>query len=356
MLLVAGTATGAMPTSDPVTLSTAAPVIAAEAVTTLPLFGVQLTVDVSTTPDGSIGTIAVNPASGLTATKVRPNKVAFVNDAKTGKVTVQTRHGGQAISVRAGSLADISGAGGWSGDVFGTGTKTTVGFMIGAQADGSPDITAITSSDATAVIGAVDHHSGDHGQVARVTITFTSGIQTRRLSITAKLSMHDGESHASTQVSLSKVSGASLPADQVVGPHTWTGMLCDGTKASIGYTVAADGSIAPGLIAPTTATSSVDNGRLIVMFSSTESVRISARSDNGTMRVSAAPRLSCDHTVPSVNTPVSTTAPGDHHGGHGGDGSGSGSGSGSGDGGHSGRDGRHSGPPATTTGPATTAP
>ena len=132
------------PTTDSTTpTSTAAPVapvVAAESITTLPLFGAPLTVDVSTTPGGAIASVDVESANAtLTATKLRPNRVAFVTDTDTGKVRVETRHGGENVSVKAGSLADIAGTGGWSGDVFGTNTTTTVAFTIAANADGGAD-------------------------------------------------------------------------------------------------------------------------------------------------------------------------------------------------------------------------
>jgi hypothetical protein len=74
----------------------------------------------------------------------------------TARVVVKSKHGGQSVSARAGTLAQVSGPGSWSGDLFGTGAATTVNFVIGAAADGSPDITGVTSSDSTAVIGATE--------------------------------------------------------------------------------------------------------------------------------------------------------------------------------------------------------
>src|SRR4051794_10221988 len=52
------------------TTAAATPVVAETGKTTLPLFGVQLTVDVSTTPGGALAMVDVNPADKLTATKV----------------------------------------------------------------------------------------------------------------------------------------------------------------------------------------------------------------------------------------------------------------------------------------------
>jgi hypothetical protein len=289
--------------------TTAAPVVDETATTTLPLFGVPLSVDVSTTPSGSLANVAVNPATGLTATSVHPNRVTFVNDAKTGKVHVETRHGSERTGVVAGSLDEIAGNGGWKGDVFGDGTITTVGFTIAAAADGSPDITGITVSDPNASIGDVQHVGGDHGQVAKATITFTSGIQSRKLTIIAAVVKWGDATRAASQVSLSKISGTSLPADQAAGDHVWTGMLCDGSSASVAYSVANDGTITAGAVTPASAKASVNGHTLSVTFSDTESVRIKVSTkDGGNLRISADPRLRCGRTTPSVNTPTTPDA------------------------------------------------
>ena len=335
--LLASPASATDPASDPTTEtteatppSTEAPVVAAESTTTLPLFGVQLTVDVSTTPSGSLAGVAINPADGLTATKVHSNQVTFVNDAATGKVRVLTRHGAEKTGVTAGALTDIAGPGGWSGDVFGTGTTTTVSFEIVANPDGSPDITGITSSDPTAVIGDVQRNGGDHGQVARATITFTSGIQSRRLNILAAVFTMGDKTRASSQVSLSKISGVPLPADQAAGEHTWSGMLCDGSTATVNYTVGADGTITAGAVTPATATAAVKGSTLRVTFSDTESVRIGVGGKDGDLRISADPRLRCGRTTPTVNTPTTpdATTADPHRDGHRGDGNGQGIGDG----------------------------
>ena len=133
------------------TATAAAPV---DPTVTLPLFGAPLTLDITTDPGGAITNVAVTPADANTvATKLKPHKVVFqsANPADpTGdpaKVVIKSGHGGQSVSARAGSLADVSGPGTWSGDVFGTGTASTVAFTIGAATDGSPDITGITRSD-----------------------------------------------------------------------------------------------------------------------------------------------------------------------------------------------------------------
>lgn len=290
----------------------AAPVADAGA-TTLPLLGVQLTVDVATAPDGSLASVAVNPAQGLTATKLRANTVAFVNEDGTAKVRVGSRHGGQHVDVKAGSLADIVGPGTWSGDVFGTGTSTTVSFEIAAKADGSPDIVGVTTTDPSATVGDVQRDSSPRAQRARAVVRFASGAQARLLWITASVWTAGDETRAASSVGLSDLEGVTLPADQVVGAHVWNGRLCDGTAVQVNYTVAADGSIVAGAIDPVTATAKVDGNSLRVRFSDHERVRIRVAGKHDGLRVSVDPKLRCSYADPTVNTPVDPSATDDHH-------------------------------------------
>src|SRR4051812_33874142 len=146
-------------------LQTAAAADPVPTTVTLPLFGAPLIFGITTGPGGALSDVTVDPADSATATQLRPHKVVFeiANPDSTGdpgKVVVRSRHGGQSVSTRAGSLADVSGAGQWSGDVFGDGTATTVDFTIADSGGGVPDITGITS-DPAADIGAVQHSTGD---------------------------------------------------------------------------------------------------------------------------------------------------------------------------------------------------
>src|SRR5262249_8869330 len=152
---------------------------------------------------------------------------------------------------------------------------------------------------------------------------------------------HDDESHAKVSVSLSRVRGATLPADQVVGPQTWTGLLCDGSTATVNFTVNADGTISGASSSVASAQITNNDGGLRVRFSDHESVRIGVRvQEDGQMRLDVKERIRCDSPNPNVNTPVSTNPDhsddhnggfgdhfgdheGDHHGDHEGDNGGS---------------------------------
>ena len=292
------------------TLTASVPV---KTVTTLPLFGAPLTVDVTSGPGGTLSSIDVTPANGLTATGVQPSKVRFVNTDGTAKVEVSSQHGGQNVEARAGQLSDVSGPGIWNGDVFGTGTPTTVHFTTGADSSGAPTITGVTSSDASAQIGSVEVGPHDGSQQASVNVKFTSGIQSRVLTIQVTVGTHDGDSQAKVTVALSRLLGTSLPAADVAGPQVWKGVLCDGTAASVNYTVNADGSISGAAATPTADIQQRSTNGIGVTFSDHERVSIRVQtSPDAKLRVSVDERIRCDASSPAVNTPVSTTIPDDH--------------------------------------------
>jgi hypothetical protein len=277
--------------------------------TTLPLFGAPLTVDITTGPGGVLASVSVNPAEEMTATTVRPNKVAFVNEDGTARVVVKARDGAVKVEARAGSLADVSGPGRWSGDVFGTGVAT-VDFVIGALGDGTPDISGIVVSGLPAEIGAVRRGSDDDDdgeQEAKVKITFTDGIQSRTLSIKVEVESDDGDTRAKLQISLSKLRGVSLPASEVAGAQAWTGVLCNGSAARIDYTVAEDGAVSGVSATPPPTDLQTEGSRIDVRFSQNERVKIRVKRDDGELRISVDEKIRCDAPPPSVNTDVSST-------------------------------------------------
>jgi hypothetical protein len=309
---------------------------------TLPLFGVPLTIGIETGPGGALTNVTVDPANAATTlpTSARPHKVVFESANPTvggdpGKVTVRSKHGGQSVSARAGSLADISGPGGWSGDVFGDGTASTVAFTIGATADGTPDITGITTTGAAAVVGDVKYSTGDDDDEtsasARVSIKFTNAAGDQSRSVTIKARVHtdeDGTTSAKLSVSLSNLKGVAVDAAVAAGPHTWSGLLCDNTTATIAYVVATDGSVSDVVVTPDTADVRTGDSKIDVRFSHDERVRIRVREDDGQIKISVDERIRCrDAADPTVNgSVVPTTADDDdddanehqggRHGGH----------------------------------------
>jgi hypothetical protein len=306
---------------------------------TLPLFGVPLTVDITSGPGGTLTDVAVDSANATVATQLKPHKVVFQASAADplldpAKVVVKSKHGGQSVSARAGTLAQVSGNGTWSGDVFGDGVAaSSVTFTIGGT-DAAPDITGVVPTPAagiTAEVGTVDHSTGDDDDEtsasARVSVKFTTvaGDQSRSLTISVRTKTdEDGDTSAKVSVSLGRIKGVAIDAAAAAGPHTWTGLLCDGSTATINYVVATDGSVSGVTADPATADVKTEDGKIDVRFSHDERVRIRVREDGGLIKISVDERIRCrDAADPTTN--VSTSIPADDHQGgndHGHDGHG----------------------------------
>ena len=320
----------------------AEPVVASSSAVTLPLFGAPLVVDINIDPGGNLVDVALNQPGDFTATTVKPNKVMFVNEVEGVSVKIKAKHGGERIEARAADLADVSGPGQWSGDLFENGQATVVDFTVGARDDGTPDITGVTvTSPLEFVVGETnydtgDKHGGEHAR-ASVAIKFTDSGQSRTLWIKVALRTSDDHTSAKLSIGLSRIKGAEIPEGETVGAHTWSGMLCDGTTATINYTVGEDGSIADVTATPEAEIKSSEHG-VKVRFATGESVRIKVRDNDGQLQVGADDRIRCDAADPSVNTPIDPEADtGDD--GHRGDGKGWGRGDdGSRDGSGHGRD------------------
>lgn len=333
--------------------ATAAPSTTTSTVT-LPLFGVPLTLDITTGPGGNISDVAVEPADNTVATHLKPHKVVFKSanpadpTADPARIVIKSKHGGQSVSARAGSLGDVSGPGSWSGDLFGDGSVSTVDFTIGAAADGTPTISIDSTSGASAVVGELKVWSGeghdDDGTsaAARISVKFTNTGGDQSRSVTVAVKVHTGEEHSGAKLSVTvgRLKGVALEAAAVAGPHTWNGTLCDGTPVSVAYTVAEDGAVSDVTATPDTAKVRTHGGKIIVGFSRHEAVFISVREHDGMIKISAMPLLKCDTGQPTVNG-VDVTLPvpdddesdghdGDDHGdwsfggGHGGSGFGGG--------------------------------
>lgn len=310
LLISAGvTTTAAAPADVPAGVPT---------ITTLPLLGVPLTVEVTTGPGGALTNVAINPADGFTATTLKPNRVVFENLDGTGKVSVGDGHGRQSVSARAGSLADVSGQGGWSGDVFGTGTATTVAFTIGATADGTPDITDVSTDDPTAVIAptAYGTHEDDDDDDeleawAAAKITFSTAGQTRTLTISVRVHTDDdGTTSASSRVTLGRIHGAVLPVEQATGEKTWQGQLCNGDAYSVTYLVADDGTVTFVSSNPTDAELRDNEGKggFQLRFADGERVRVHGHLADDGIRVDVTEKIRCrDAADPTVNTPIELT-------------------------------------------------
>lgn len=342
--LIAGAAAvlGTVLIGGVVVQTTSAAALPINTTVTLPLFGVPLTIDITSGPGGALADVSVDPADATVATQLKPHKVVFQSSSADptvdpARVVVKSKHGGQSVSARAGTLTQVSGPGAWSGDVFGDGVAaSSVAFVIGGT-DAAPDISGVTATPAsglTAVVGTVDHSTGDgedsqSDAAARVSVKFTTakGDMSRTLTIAVRVGTDDdGNTSAKVSVSLGRIKGVAVDASVAAGPHTWTGLLCDGSTATINYSVGADGSISAVIASPATATIKADGGKTEVRFSDNERVRIKVKVvDNGQIKISVNERIRCDSSNPTTNASTSIPAD-DNHGGdnHGGDDNGDG--------------------------------
>jgi len=317
--LIGGGTALADDTSDTSTAdATVAPVTSAGQFT-LPLFGTGLTIDVTTDPGGTLSSVAVvTDPTGLVATEVRPREVEIVNEDGTAKVVVRSNKGGQRVEARAGSLAEITGPGRWSGEIF-PGVPGSVAFEI-IGTDGVPGIVIGAVDGPGADVGAVEVSTDDDEQEANVRITFRLDGMKRSLTIKASVETRDGdddesdesddsddsddEPSAKVKITLSKIT--SLPFARVEPGTTtaWTGSLCNATAASIAYTVNTDGTLGIGEITPT-ASQKVEGNTVEVKFETGEKVRITVRNADGALAVKVDEKLRCKNpAAPSVNVPV----------------------------------------------------
>jgi hypothetical protein len=318
---------------------------------TLPILGSSLIVEVKLDANGNLTTVNLDPIGAYSASKVSSHAVTFASADGTTQVKIKAHGDKLSIKATAGSLDALVGPGTWSADVFGTGTKSNVAYTVGKAADGSPTL-ALGAIDPVSGItvdpGTPVTKTGEHGASASVKVAFNRDGYTKKLTIKVSVKA-EGDHPASLSLTLSgkdrqKLSGT---LESLVGPHTWSGKLCDGSAVTIGYTVNADGTVAYGSATGGTATVKTGEHGFTARFDGTEvKVKISLKqAEDGTYSLqTSAKRDGCDHQSvpnPTVNTPVNPGAdqPSDHHG----DGSGDHHGDGSGDhkGGGSGDKGKH---------------
>ncbi len=210
------------------------------------------------------------------------------------------------------------GPGSWSADVFGTGLKSTVDYTVGKAADGSPTLAlgAIVAADGITVDAGtpVTKSDEDHGASASVRIAFSRDGYTKKLTIRVSVD-GEGDHHASLELKLSgmdrqKTTGALA---DLVGTHTWSGKLCDGTAVGISYDVLADGTVAYGSATGGTATAKTGEHGFTARFDGTKvrvSVSLKQAEDGSYSLKTSAKRSGClKQTVPSPpSTPRSSPA------------------------------------------------
>ncbi|MEP6660735.1 MAG: hypothetical protein ABJD24_12540 [Acidimicrobiales bacterium] len=311
------------------------------AVVVIPLMGSPLTVTVALdTTSGAITSVDLTPPTDFTATKLSPSRVSFEKGTDgTTRLNIRAKGDQLSVNVRTLKLDDLLGSGTWSGDVFGTGTKTDVPYTIGKDANGDPTIaigTVTPPAPIVAEVGAAKTGShdddDDDGAWASQSVKFTNDGFTVRLTIRVSVDNDDESAgEAKLRFTLTGRDIQRLTLAELVGDHTWTGTLCDGTAASFTYTVNADGTLTAGPVVPADADvkpgspkakheGSTNHSFLTARFSTKDWVRISLFV-KGT-DAALGTKVHDGHcgppaADPTVNTPVSLKPNKDHGDGNG---------------------------------------
>ncbi len=216
-------------------------------IVTLDDFGKISTVDITSdiTSDGSDGTFDL--------TKEKPGKMRFVhNSGGDGSTVIDVRAKGSKLttSLKTTNHAEVLGDHVWTGDIFGTDDITTVTFTVTEAAANGFTYAEIT----TVVVNSPFENTfdpphteidGDNGEErkSKVQIEFASDGYRRTLKIEVKseLDDDDGGVKFKLKVELKGKDQRELFGGDALGTHTWDGLLCDGTTASVEYTVSDTG-------------------------------------------------------------------------------------------------------------------
>jgi hypothetical protein len=339
--------------------------------TTLPMIGTPLSISFTTGPGGVLTTADIVGTGTNTAT-VSPNHVSFTTDpGGTGvKVSVKSKGNTQSINARVDSLAKFENpAGGtWAGVVFGDANASSpvqdvVTYHISdSTGNGLGDpmvsiddpITTLGDVGATAVVTQGVLKVGEEGQKSSIgTVVFTNSDKTLSRTLTIAASVRtiipeadDDETTTSvsappatppTPVTVASLritlSGTkALPQDLATlakaGTQMYNTFLCDGTAASFGYLVDAQGNLTFDSTAPITpaASDSKANGnKLEVRWPTGERVRLQAKVNGTQVTIQVRERIRCKGAPDPTITGASVVPNnGEHHGGHDGKGNGGG--------------------------------
>lgn len=292
---------------------------------TLPLFGSPLKVAVTLDVVGNISAVDIDPIGDFSATRVGPHAVSF--ETTDGAVQVKIKAKGDKMSIRASasSLADLVGSGTWSADVFGTGDLSEVAYTVGAALDGTPTlaIDSVAAAPSGVVVDAmpVENKTDEKGSSASARIDFSFEGFVKHLKIKVSV-RHEGDRVARLSFELSgkdrqKLSGT---LEELVGAHSWTGFLCDGTPATVNFMVNLDGTVSFVDATPAATRTDTAHGFKARFDGTRTKVKVKlAQNEDGTWTLKGDAKTDrCKDTPaasPIVNTPVLTAdEDSDHHG------------------------------------------
>jgi hypothetical protein len=142
---------------------------------------------------------------------------------------------------------------------------------------------------------------------AKASVEFAKDDATRVLTITVEAKTDDDSTSARVKVSLGRIDPIGV-SQNAVGPHTWSGVLCDGTAATVSYTVDPDGSLSN---VTTTPAAKVNPSRFgaTVHFDDHNKVKIRVKTEDGApVGLQESPKLSCKSGPPTINVPVDASS------------------------------------------------
>ena len=304
------------------------------------LLGVPVTVSVELNTDtGDITAVNVTPPGDLVATKDTPSRVRFESANGQTSVSVKAKKDSLSIGARTASLKDLVGSNTWKSSVFGAGDgPSSVAYTIADDGSGGPVLTLGAIAPGTGVTAnslGTSNGGGDddEGMTASGSVEFTKDGFRKVLTIRVRVRKGDDDDNASAgSASLSiTLRGRNVQRKalaDLAGAHVWDGVLCDGTKASINYTVdATTGAVAVTSTNPADATTKDSKNGVAVVFpaGTVVSIRVKTAESataNAALAINVSGSKHCNNPVPSVdppkvNTPVSTQAPETNTGGNG---------------------------------------
>jgi hypothetical protein len=208
---------------------------------TVPLLGASVVLKIELDAVGHISAVTLTPAGDLTQTKSSDHRVTFANADGTTRVDVAARGHKLSVKARTGTLDELVGDRVWSAAVFGPGTDSTVPYTIGKDG-GKPTLVIGVPTVPAGVTATVSPVKASGNNVSGM-VTFESDGYVKTLKIWVHVD--DGGGKAMLKIVLSGKDKQKLtgPIADLVGARTWSGQLCDGTVATVNYTVNADGTV-----------------------------------------------------------------------------------------------------------------
>ncbi len=214
---------------------------------TLPILGTSLSVGVTLDASGNLSQVNLDPVGTYTATALGAHAVTFAT--ADGVTQVRIRASSSRLSIKAGSasLDNLLGSGAWSADVFGTKSKSIVGYRIGKASNGAPTVAIDSVSAAPGITSTTVPGKGTSdkkGARASAGVDFAMNGFVKHLLITVSV-RPDGTHPATLSITLSGLDRQRLTGTlaSLAGDHTWSGALCSGTAVSATVNVAADGTV-----------------------------------------------------------------------------------------------------------------